>query len=614
MATVNRYTQLTPARFTPLSLEEVMAVPIYKQQQHEQLQSAGAEMGLFDIQSLEKDRNLANETISSYQEELDNAIDELNIKGFDANTKSKILALNKKKSQMMSEQGKLGQIQKQYNNYVTNAQQQRELYEKGKISRDKYERGLQQALSEYKGVAEGGQYQGFSGIHDTDFVEMGRKIAKDIQDNPKLIEQYLPVKKIGVTWVDTKTGTEYTEPQAIKLAVQNALASDSNVMSDLQQREQLGLLGGRTAFQTIEGLANTFEATYGGVQSQTVDMKRTVDQEALYRLKQADEAAKLKNAFNYEASAARTLNLNYGNIAAVLDGIGSGMGKPTENISVGIPGGGSMSIAKDANQSIQWSIDDMDFTARKEYDAIIDGLKRTNALPEDAAPDSKEARDLVRQYIKQVGDLTFENMRVKEGITKNYGQNVIGAAASNGKKVAQDVLDNAHDRTFYHPKYGVLSYEQMVRKGLLSGDSEEDLKNATSTGYYTGDNYFVDEAGELGQHNEVMFASPIEMRVGENIFLVSRSASELRSPAMRAEVDYNRIFRNTTKRINLPYRYSLPNGQQVDMIYKGKNQYREDVYVAQGLDSNGEYIGEPKDTNKAEMRRWLLGKHGVIEQ
>ena len=32
---MNRYSQLTPSQFSPLSLEEIMSVPLYKQQQQQ---------------------------------------------------------------------------------------------------------------------------------------------------------------------------------------------------------------------------------------------------------------------------------------------------------------------------------------------------------------------------------------------------------------------------------------------------------------------------------------------------------------------------------------------------------------------------------------------------
>ena len=59
MAKINRYTRITPARFTPRTMEEIMAVPLAKQQQHNLAEEQLGKLSDFNYNRLTGDEEIA---------------------------------------------------------------------------------------------------------------------------------------------------------------------------------------------------------------------------------------------------------------------------------------------------------------------------------------------------------------------------------------------------------------------------------------------------------------------------------------------------------------------------------------------------------------------------
>lgn len=113
MAVVNRYTQRTPPRYTPRTLQELMIAPQYKRQQHTAIEDnmAGVEAGLAQVQSLPFMEDAAKQEQQRLYDEIVNQADILNTEGFNPAAKSRFMKLNRDYQQTMSPTGKLGKIQ-----------------------------------------------------------------------------------------------------------------------------------------------------------------------------------------------------------------------------------------------------------------------------------------------------------------------------------------------------------------------------------------------------------------------------------------------------------------------------------------------------------------------
>lgn len=258
---MNRYSQLSTSQFNPLSMQEIFTVPLAKQQKHNQAQTALDELGLFDINRLQQDDELATGYINDYTSKIDNEIDQINQSGINNQSIGRVKALARERDKWLK-QGDGKKVQDNYNAYVANKEQLNKLYEKGDISADKYQLGLQSALDSYKGVSEGGSYNSFAAVADTDYVKEALTLAQAVPLQEReafLVKNGYQLTPDGSMYIHGETGRKFTEPQAIADIVLHGLGNNSNVMADLKQREQLGLFGSRTAQDVLTDLASTME-------------------------------------------------------------------------------------------------------------------------------------------------------------------------------------------------------------------------------------------------------------------------------------------------------------------------------------------------------------------
>jgi hypothetical protein len=133
----------------------------------------------------------------------------------------------------------------------------------------------------------------------------------------------------------------------------------------------------------------------------------------------------------------------------------------------------------------------------------------------------------------------------------------------------------------------------------LDKDYSENLKNNIISGYYDVESTF---SNIIGSDKSNAFASSYSMKSKDgNEFLVTRSASELESPAYQADADYGEIFTKTQLSPNIPHTYTTPQGQSFDIIYNNN----ENVYY---LDTPNPTGGKYKDNgaqrigNKSDLK------------
>ena len=116
MAASNRYLQITPSQFNPLSLEEVMMVPMMKRQQHDTLnakiESQIAELAKVkptdrDFAEAQKEKQRLNDMLMSQAERLDK-------EGVNPNSASDFLKFNRDFQESISPTGKIGMFNEAY--------------------------------------------------------------------------------------------------------------------------------------------------------------------------------------------------------------------------------------------------------------------------------------------------------------------------------------------------------------------------------------------------------------------------------------------------------------------------------------------------------------------
>lgn len=122
MATINRYTELTPSKFNPLSLQELMMVPSLQRERHDDI-LANQELlrqGLLKVDPLDVHLDEATKLREEMNNKLTIQAQQLAKEGVNPNSQSSFLALNRQYQDLMSPTGRIGQINNAKKVYLDN--------------------------------------------------------------------------------------------------------------------------------------------------------------------------------------------------------------------------------------------------------------------------------------------------------------------------------------------------------------------------------------------------------------------------------------------------------------------------------------------------------------
>lgn len=228
---------ISTSSFKPLSLDEIMMVPLAKQQQEDNTQLALDEFSALESQALGPDKEYVSGQLGAFKKEAGSLSDQLMNQGVDRNLINKVKGLRNKKTNELSLEGRTGQAAAAYNQYKAN---EKNIMNRKDLTSDQKRLGLQEALFNYKGVSEGGQYQDYVGASHIDIMDKGREIAS------KMTPQEI-AKATGVT-IDENglyrdNGYVYKTLPAhlIEKVVKQALESDQDLMAYAKEMERLGI-------------------------------------------------------------------------------------------------------------------------------------------------------------------------------------------------------------------------------------------------------------------------------------------------------------------------------------------------------------------------------------
>lgn len=185
MGTIGRFADLSPSKFNPLSLDEIMAVPLYKQQQHDKL--AADRENLYKslvIDPLDVHKDEASRIKKEFEAKIDQQALQLAKYGIDQNSKSQFLKTKREYDQMVAPTGRVGQI--------NNAKQVRDLRFKNFMdSAEKQGIGSQRALDIWKERNENPEkYSGYDANNNITLIpEMGVAAKQDYEQDLARIHQ-----------------------------------------------------------------------------------------------------------------------------------------------------------------------------------------------------------------------------------------------------------------------------------------------------------------------------------------------------------------------------------------------------------------------------------------
>ena len=113
---MNRYSNISQATYTPLSLQEIMAVPLAKQAQHDALQAEADEMGALSASVSQADKERIGGQVSELQGRVDDISTGLSETGVSSDMKSKFRKVRADKIRAYGADGDIGFAQADYAN------------------------------------------------------------------------------------------------------------------------------------------------------------------------------------------------------------------------------------------------------------------------------------------------------------------------------------------------------------------------------------------------------------------------------------------------------------------------------------------------------------------
>ena len=176
-----RTADISTSSFKPLSLNEIMMVPLAMQAKEDNLnQLALDEFSALQSIALAADKEYVTGQVEALKKESGSITDDLMTNGYSKNLFNKFRKLKSKKDNELSIMGKTGQAAAAYNQYEAN---KANIMKDPRLTADQKKLGLQEALDIYEssgGAAGGAQYQDYVGAAHIDAMQKARDIAKEI--------------------------------------------------------------------------------------------------------------------------------------------------------------------------------------------------------------------------------------------------------------------------------------------------------------------------------------------------------------------------------------------------------------------------------------------------
>ena len=287
---INRYTNLTPSAYKPMTQEQIMTVPLAMRAQHNQAQ-AQIQSGLDEldkINSLTEHTPELTERKNMLIKNIDSLSSDLANKGFSNDMTGNVIKLNRSIKEELGPQGRLGQIGNAYNVYQKNYADFKKSNEDKKWSEDEARLNWGKHNQGYKGYDEKGDITNIGSLSAPEKVSitdkwkdlstiMGdAKIATEVMGGGANVQAGPDGSTMIVT---TKNGQKksYNNPQVVSALreIQGELNDPTSALSKSREysgqsmqdalREAYNIGGSK--IDVANGITNTSDISLQGVRN-----------------------------------------------------------------------------------------------------------------------------------------------------------------------------------------------------------------------------------------------------------------------------------------------------------------------------------------------------------
>jgi len=228
---MNRYSNYSTSQFQPLSLDEIMMIPMAKQANHDKLANDAAMLEQSDFNRLQGDDPISNQELDDYHNKVRKLSEDLYATGYNPHVANKLKELNKEYNQNMSATGKWGRRQSNYNAY--NAYKD-EIMKNKDWSQADMQKLAYLSGSNFKTDNEDGTFNNFQGKYAPDKVDINKFFDEAIKNvaaetNEKWIGKIKSLDDITTLYANEKIDKlEFDK-------IINAVGAQLNANRDIQE-------------------------------------------------------------------------------------------------------------------------------------------------------------------------------------------------------------------------------------------------------------------------------------------------------------------------------------------------------------------------------------------
>ena len=231
---------VTTASFKPLSLDEIMLVPLAKQKAEDQMIMDMDELDLMATNSLEADNAYVNAQRDAFRNEVQSTRDRLMTEGVDRSLINKFKGLRSRKNLEFSVNGRTGKANAAYNAMQLN---KKNIMNNNKLTDEQKRLGILEATNAYTesgGVTSGADYIDYVGNEYIDTNAEAQKIGA--QMSPQQIADANGYTFDGKNYKDGSNKTVILRPEQIQAVAYQTMLSNEKQMAYLKEAERLDII------------------------------------------------------------------------------------------------------------------------------------------------------------------------------------------------------------------------------------------------------------------------------------------------------------------------------------------------------------------------------------
>ena len=590
---VNRYTQVSPSQFNPLSMQEIFTVPLAKQKQHDQVQTKLDDLGLFDIERLSEDDPYAREYIDGYRNKIDAEVDSIMNKGVTPGSMRNVRNLINDRNKWLSSDQEGGKMKANYDSFINYKKSLDKELEEGDLELSRYNALLGNARKDYSTGIRDGNLNLMSAAKKVDIGEYLRPFANDLKSNPRLVESYSGMKQLSNgMYLDEKTGKEWHEKDLINNVLSNMAMQNLDIQNYLGQNKSLGLIENPTSY--LNAITRSFDAGYG------VDK---ITKDRIYRNPIADsgDGSDITDTGDYEYGSAQELQLRSEGLGNTLGKILNGEELPRKtNVTEWHGNRGTTKTEPGRKYNFEQDLND---EQKKDYDYILNGLKESAIIKEGMSPEMEMAT--VKKYMDTHNDIDYQPIIHTDGLFKYYDNKTSKMKVQTPKDLFKGISAQAENRVWIDPNTNkVINYDNLPKEDKELINEEKGIVS----GVYSSKNFLRESIEDPISDKALISPYQVKLPNGKK-YLVGRSQRELNSKSYEVDGLFNDIWRNTNKFPDIPYKTQLDQMGKVSIT-----KLSDGRIIINKLDDNGQNSANSWELkNDDHLDRFIQSLYGITQ-